>query len=75
MYHQKPLYPKLVWTAWRTEDRENHVTIAPLGFLFLSFGAKDDILDQMFSKLLDPPQLNAIMVVHMVINQDNNPFP
>jgi len=31
--------------------------MSPLGFLFLSFGTNDDIPDQVFSKLLDPPQL------------------
>src|SRR6266536_4678634 len=31
--------------------------MSPLGFLFLSFGTNDDIPDQVFSKLLDQPQL------------------
>jgi hypothetical protein len=42
MYHQKSFYSKFVWII---EDRENYVIIVSLGFLFLSFGVKNDILN------------------------------
>jgi hypothetical protein len=40
--------------------------MSPLGFLFLSFGTNDDIPDQVFSELLDPPQLMPLWVCDIV---------
>jgi hypothetical protein len=42
----------LAESAWRVFP-----CMSPLSFLFLSFGTNDDIPDQVFSKLLDQPQL------------------